>query len=113
MWINRTIRDGFAWLELIFVLVVIALLFQLFPLWNGFIWAIDVRNWSRAAWMTLSVLILVTLIGIRFGSELYAEWRRVRPRRSVKRETDKKQLTLKEERALYERMNEARKRQVI
>jgi hypothetical protein len=64
--------------------------------------------------MTLNVAIVFVLFAIRFGPELYSEWKRQRGRRApVNSEAEKKKLTLKEERALYERMHEARKRQVI
>lgn len=105
---------GLPGLELALLASVVILLFQLLPLlaseWGRLA---DVRNWTRAGWMVVSVVILVVLIGIRFGPELYDEWRKRLGRRSPKREMDRKQLSLKDERALYERMAEARKRQVM
>lgn len=107
-------RDGFVRLEVLLVLAILALLFQVFPaLWHGIVWALDVRNWSRGVWMTLNVAIVVGLVGIRIGPQLYEGWRTWSGRRSAKRESDEKRRTIKEERALYERMREARKRQVV
>jgi hypothetical protein len=43
---ERPPRAGFAWLELLLVLALLALVLQLFPaLWTGMLWALDVRNW--------------------------------------------------------------------
>ncbi|MCI0332052.1 MAG: hypothetical protein L0228_02350 [Planctomycetes bacterium] len=114
MRINRHNRGGFGRLEVLLVLAFVTLLFQVFPsLWNGLVWSFDLRNWSRGAWMSANVAIVLVLFSIRFGPDLYREWRGRRPRIARKSERHEKQLTLKEERALYERMREARKKQVI
>ncbi len=114
MRVSRNKRRGVAWLELLLALAFVALLFQVFPsLWNGLVWAADVRNWSRGVWMGVNVAVVLILFGIRFGPELYRESRVRRPRRARKRSTAETQLTMKEERELYGRMREARKRQVV
>jgi len=73
---HRSFRSGFAWLELLLVLAVPALLFQLFPsLWSGTLWALDVRNWPRTVWFAGNVVVVVLLVAIRFGPELVQDWR--------------------------------------
>lgn len=105
---------GFGRLEVLLVLALLALSFQLFPsLWFTAVWAADVRNWSRAVWMTLNIAVVVCLFGFRFGPELYREWRGRAKHVSGSQVHREKQLSIKEERELYERLREARKRQVI
>jgi len=85
-----------------------------FPsLWDALVSAVDVRDWSRSVWIGLNIGIVLVLLGIRFGPELFDRSRQ--PRRRVSHECEKheKRLTAKEERELYERMREARKRQVV
>jgi hypothetical protein len=107
-------RDGFVRLEVLLVLAFLALFFQVFPsLWSGVLWALDMRNWSRGTWMVLNVVVVVFLFALRFGPELYQEWRKTPRHRSVKLECDEKRLSREEELALYQRMQEARKRQVV
>ena len=82
MYHDKTSRRGVAWLELILVLAFLALLFQVFPsLWWGLWAALDLRTWSRGTWFGLNLLVLLGLFGIRFGSDLYADWRNRRTRR--------------------------------
>jgi len=73
--------------------------------------AADVRNWTAAVWLSLNVAIVIALIAIRVGAEFRQGWRHFKPRQH--QNVVKKQLEMKEERALYERMREARKRQII
>jgi hypothetical protein len=66
-------RLGLAWLELLLVLAVIALVFQLFPsLWFRFISALDVRNWSRLTWFAVNFMVLAALIGVRYWQQKQA-----------------------------------------
>lgn len=106
--------SGFAWLELLLVLAFLALVIQVFPsAWRSLVWAVDVRNWSRGVWMTLNFGVVLVLFGIRFGPGLLDASRKPRKRVARECEQHEKQLTAKEERELYERMREARKRQVV
>lgn len=76
-------RAGIAWLELLLVLAFLALLFQVFPsLW----FALDFRTWSRTTWFTLNLFVLFGLFGIRFGPDLYSEWRERRKRLAIKQQ---------------------------
>jgi hypothetical protein len=106
-------RRGLIRLELLLMLAALALLFQLFPsLVIALSRALDLRYWPAGVWLSVNVAILIALLSQRFGAEFYMQRRQRRPRNSS-RQVLAKQSTLNEERALYERMNEARKRQVI
>jgi len=110
----RVSKNGFGRLELLLVLSIVAITFQLFPsLWFDTLWVIDVRNWSRAAWLCVSMGVLLTLVGIRFGPDLMDEWRQRRERLAKEREKRDKQQALAEQRKLFERLREARKRQLF
>lgn len=53
------------------MLAVLGLLVQLFPaLWDTLRRALDVRGWSRGAWVWFNVLVLVALVAIRFLHEV-------------------------------------------
>ena len=107
-------RRGVAWLEILLVLAVLALLFQVFPqLWFNTLWALDVRNWSRAAWFALNIGVVLVLFAIRYAPEVHQQWKQRKSNRVRHRTEDEEQRKLREERELYERMKEARKRQVI
>ena len=110
--ISSTPNSAFVRLELVLVLASIALLFQLFPsLWFNLVTIIDIRKWPHGTWISVNVVIL--LFRVRFGPELSAEWCQKCLRICANRKRDEKQLSVKQERALYARMHEARKRQVI
>jgi hypothetical protein len=114
---RRIIRSGFAKLELLLVLAFLALFFQVFPsLWFGVLGVLDIRNWPRGVWMAINVGVVFSLFTIRFGPDLVEDWRQRRDRKraaSKNREKEIKDLTLKEQRELFKRMQEARKRQII
>ncbi len=64
-------RSGFAWLELLLALAILALVLQLFPsVWVGTLWALDVRNWPRTVWFAVNCVLLLALVGIRFDTDL-------------------------------------------
>ncbi len=113
MHMQKLIRTGFAWLELLLALASLALLFQLFPsLWIGTLWALDIRNWPRTVWFAANMMVVFTLVAIRFGPNLYTDWRERRERRVSERAKQLKQQKLKEQRETLERMKEAQKRRV-
>ncbi len=114
MRIHPRVRSGFAWLELLLGLAAIVLLFQLFPsLWFACVWAVDVRNWSRGGWLGLNAVAVLVLCGIRFGPELYKEWRERGARLAINREKQEKQRQLTEQREALERLQRGRARRVI
>jgi hypothetical protein len=110
-------HSGFAKLELLLVLAFAALLFQVFPgLWFGLLAVLDIRGWSRGAWLVQNLAVVFTLFALRFGPDWYHDWQQRQIRKSAaakKREKQVKDLTAEEQRALYKRLQEARKRQVI
>jgi uncharacterized membrane protein YqjE len=109
----RSTRSGFAWLELLLVLAVLVLLFEVFPsLWECTLWALDIRNWPRTAWFAANFVVLFALAAIRFGPDLLDDWRNRRERQAADREKQHKQQELKEQREVLERMQAAQKRRV-
>lgn len=78
---TRRRRTGFAWLELLLALAAVALVLQLFPsLTTTLRNALDFRAWSRFTWFAMNLLVLLGLVGIRFGPELYGDWQARRRR---------------------------------
>jgi hypothetical protein len=111
-------RDGFAWLECLLVLSILVLVLQLMP-WGAWqsAWAMmDLRNWTAGMWFCGNLLLFLGMLGIRIGPALRDEasrllrYRRRRPAKQISKEDHKRQ---REERELYQRMIEARKKQVI
>jgi len=97
MRVYRTTRTGFAWLELLLALAALALLFQLFPsLWVGNLWTLDIRNWPRTVWFSVNQVLLVALMGVPFGLELYQGWQHRTERRQAERATKQKKQPRKE-----------------
>lgn len=111
------VRSGTGKLELLLVLAFLALLFQVFPsLWFGLLGVLDIRNWPRGVWMAINVGVVFSLFAIRFGPDLVADWKQHRVRKRAASENREKKicdLALKEQRELFKRMQEARKRQIV
>jgi hypothetical protein len=96
----RQNRNGVGWLELLLVLAVLALVFQVFPsLWFNLLWAMDVRNWSRTAWFAVNVAVLLFLFGVRFVPDLVNNWQERRTRNAADSTIAEKRKALK--RRLY------------
>lgn len=79
---------------------------------------LDARSWSSGSWFALFAAMFISLLMIRFHEEIWLSVSAMgaRPRRSsggAKSYASEKTARLSEERELYERMNEARKRQII
>jgi hypothetical protein len=99
--------------ELLLVLAVAALLFQLFPpLLSWLNWLIDVRNWTKAVWLWLHVALLGVLLAVRYGPGIAADWRDRQAKRQTDHENKEKQRKLKEERETHERIKDARRRRI-
>jgi len=74
-------RTGAAWLEIFLALAFLVLFFQVFPSFWKLLWqAFDVREWSRMAWISLNVVVLVALFGVRFIPEALTHLRERRQR---------------------------------
>jgi len=56
----------FPWMELFIALLVISLIFQIWPflLW-GLLWGIDVRNWSWTVIIGANVVVVIALMYIK------------------------------------------------
>jgi hypothetical protein len=81
---------------------------------------LDFRVWSQTGWLTFSIILLVALCAARFAPELAnaisSSWANVAEKRRAQAKvsrTVEKTMSEKEERALYERLAEARKKQVV
>ena len=61
----------------------------------------------------LPIFFLVVLVGIRFGPDIFADWRRRRERQTTERIRQQKQQALKDERETLARMKEGMKRRVV
>lgn len=112
---STSARSGFAWLELLLVLAIVALMLQLIPQWGvRVLESLDFRNWSRSVWFGLNLLMVLGAVGIRFAPELAVALRTSRKRGTRTRplSAEEEQRKLKEERELYARMIKARQRQV-
>ena len=109
-------RSGFAWLELLLAIAVLALLLQLiaaivFPLAKIF----DVRNWPSWGWFAFFAVLCTSLLTIKVGPDVVRDVQenlanRRRDRRA--HEQSEKKTSRAEERALYARMQAARKRRI-
>lgn len=111
---SRPSRNGFAWLELLLVLAAVVLLIQIWPAFgNRILRGIDIRNWSSSVKFVANVLIVLVLIGIRFGPELLSQWRERRLRIACERAKADKALIMKKRREALERMQESRKRRIF
>ncbi len=100
-------------LELLLALTLLVLVFQLFPsLWTGTLWALDIRNWPRTVWFAGNLVMVFVLVAIRFGPDLYQDWRQRKERLAGEREKKQKQQELKEQRETLVRMQQARSRRI-
>ncbi len=110
---KRLSRWNFNWLEPLLLLAVAALLFQLFPsLWVGSLWALDFRNWSRTTVFAVNFGVLFALAAMRFGPDLYKDWRMQRDEHLTEWTKKEKQQELKHQREQIERLKEAQKRRL-
>jgi type VI protein secretion system component VasK len=106
-------RPGFAWLESLLALGLLLLLFQLFPpLWSCTAYAFDVRNWPRTVWFIANGLVLLGLVAIRFAPDLYQDWRKRKEQGAAERTRKQKHQELREQRAMLDRLRQARSRRI-
>lgn len=106
-------RGGFAWLELLLVLAICGLILQLFPsVGVGLLWAINPLNWPRTFWFALNFAIIIALVGVRFGPDLYHDWAKAREEKALEQQKAEKQQALKQERQRLEQVKESRKRRI-
>jgi len=106
---RRSVRSGFAWLELLLAIAILALVLQLFP---SLAQAIDARNWTRGVWFLVNGLVVIALVLIRFAPDQILAWQSRRGRNAADRETIERQRAAKEHRESLEQIRKARKRRL-
>lgn len=112
-------RAGIAWLELLLAIAAVVLLLQLFPgVAMAVVAVLDVRTWTSWGWFAACAVFCVALCVIRYGPDVaegfavqHQEAAAERAKRKRLHEAEVERQRKVEERALYERMKEARKRQ--
>jgi hypothetical protein len=110
---RRRFREAFAWLELLLVLAVLALVVQLIPgALDTIFYAINPAHWPRTVWFAINWGVLSLLVGVRFGPDLVAAWKQRRQKLAVEREQSAKQRELKEQRETLERIKRSRSRRL-
>lgn len=110
---SRSRLPGLARVDLLLALGVFAIVAALVaPLWRTTLSILDVRQWPSAAWLALNFVVLFALLAVIYGPSMLqpAGEKKKRP---VKRTPHDDQKKLEEERQLYARLKEARKRQIV
>jgi len=96
---------------------IIALISKLVPFdnWQSVIALLDVRAWNSGTWFLANAVLFASMLLIRFGPTVMAMMMRrvVRDRPSNEAGNRKMLMSDAEERALYQRLIEARKKQVM
>ncbi len=106
---RSVIRPGFAWLELLLALAMVALVLQLFP---PLLALANFRNWSRSTWFVVNTAVVLSLLTIRFGPDLFGDWRERRQRLATDREKAEHIETRKAHREAIERVKKSRRRRM-
>lgn len=113
-------RRDVPWLELLLVLAIILLLWQLAPsIASRLLPLVDARRWSRATWLVVNALVILVILAIQYrNASVSVEGVRQRRAKGCDRKLSAREVTKRkadeiEERKLYKRMQEARKRQVL
>jgi hypothetical protein len=97
----------------LFVVACIALSAQLFPaVYETIGLVIDVRRWPSAIWLLLNVVVVLVLVCLQFGPDLYQQWRARKSRLAADLEKRQRQQKLKEEKEMFERLRQARSRRL-
>jgi hypothetical protein len=86
--------------------------FALGKLWQTFLGAVDVRQWSRTTWFVANVLFVVVVIGIWAAQrlDLKQAWRERRERLGAQREEQERIRHAKESRKTREEIEAGRRR---
>ena len=96
---RSTRREGIAWLELLLVLAILSLLFQIFPsAWSWLVGALDPRNWSRRTWFLANLAVVAVLLSIRLAPDMKEALAR-RKVEAAKRKQREERKRLAEERS--------------
>jgi hypothetical protein len=101
------------WLEAALLVAALALAFQLFPsLWASVVRAVDVRNWTHAMWFSGTIFTLLFLLGVRFGPDLWEEYRTQRRREAAAGEKTRQIEEARRRRKEIEQVKESRSRRI-
>lgn len=107
----RTRRVG--WLELLLAAASVLLVLQIFPaIGVATLWALNPRNWPRTTWFLMNFLVVLLLIIIRFGPDLYYDWKTGLQERSKKRRKELDTKEAKEQRRILEEAKGSRRRRI-
>lgn len=121
--IDRYRRAGLAWAELLLALAILSLLFQIYSdetisLSRRLAWKLNPSNWTYGMAFLLNLIVVSLLCSIAYGKkglEAIKRWaadkKQLQAANQAKSEKKKSKAELEEERALYARMLEARKKQ--
>ncbi len=106
-------RTGFGGLELLLALAVLALVLQMFPrAGKTVLWMLDVRNWPRTVWFGANLVVLLVLVGVRFGPQVVEDWRTRRERLASEHARHEKEREIRAQREALERMQEAKRKRI-
>lgn len=101
------------WLELSVLLVLFALLFQIWPSLGAYVlWVMDIDNWSSSAKFVVNLVFVLLLLVVRFGPDLLHSWRERRSRIASEQAVTAKATKMKKEREAIERMQQSRRRRM-
>jgi hypothetical protein len=101
------------WCEFFLALALTSLVLELFPaIRASVLWALNPRTWHRTTWFVANVLIVVALIVIRFGPDLYNDLRSHLQERSNRRKVKVQRSRAKEHHRLLEEAKAARNRRI-
>lgn len=96
---KRPTRTGVAWLEVLLVLAIVALVLQLFPaLWWRLVALVDVRHWSRWTWFFVNLAVVAVLFGVRMAPEWSEAVARRRADKAKRRQQEERKRRAEERR---------------
>jgi type VI protein secretion system component VasK len=105
---------GFARLDLLLGLGVLAIIVAVVPpFWRIAEPVLDVSSWPRWVWIVANVVAIIVVVVVWQGPALFERRHERRTKQIVKSAEVDKQKQLAEQRELFKRMQEARKRQII
>ena len=105
----RRVRGGFAWLEILLAISIMAVILQLFP---SVARVLDARNWTRGGWIFVNCFLVIALVFLRFAPDQVLEWRGRRDRRLCEKAGLKRRQAARDHREALQRIRQSRKRRL-
>jgi hypothetical protein len=103
-------------MEIALAVGVVALFLQLTPYvptaYRALVYAADVRNWSWRVWFWMNVLVLLGLLGLRYGRDIMGSAVEERKTRGPDRAAIERARKVKESRELRDRIELGRNRRI-